>query len=134
MIRPFKFFGNKEEFGVITISAQVGIATPIDVVSINHTIPAPVVSTITRAIITSRVATFIAFRDDMMYHRPERQYTYGGVTSFTRDNIRYQCVTRMNDLYGRNFDNYILLHDAREIEELEHIVTILQQHGATEMF
>ena len=122
MIRPFKFFGNKEEFGVITVSAQVGIAPPIDVVSIN------------RAIITSRVATFVDFRDSMRYRRPYFDYTYGGPTSFTRDNIRYQCVTRMNDLYGRNFDNYILLHDAREIEELEHIVTILQQRGATEMF
>ena len=113
-MKPFKFFGNKQEY--------------------IETIPTPVVVTINRAIITSRVNTFVELRNDMMHRQPDSQYVYGGVTSFTRDNIRYQCVTRMNDLYGRNFDNYILLHDAREIEELEHIVTNLEQLGATQMF
>lgn len=115
MIRPFKFFGDKIEFTV-------------------ETIPAPVVSTITRAIITSRVATFVDFRDGMMYRRPERQYTYGGNISFTRDNIKYYIVRTMHDLRGRHFDNYILLHDAQYVEELGFIVTNLRQRGATEMF
>ena len=114
-MRQFKFLTNNEDFGI-------------------ETIPSPVDITITRAIITSRAITFIECRNDMMHRQPDSQYVYGGSTSFTKDNIRYQCVTRMNDLYGRNFDNYILLHDAREIEELEHIVTILQQLGATQMF
>ena len=114
-MKSFKFLTNNEDFGI-------------------ETIPSPVDVTIHRAIITSRVNTFVELRNDMMHRQPDSQYVYGGSTSFTRDNIRYQCVTRMNDLYGRNFDNYILLHDAQEIEELEDIVTNLQQRGATEMF
>lgn len=115
MIRPFKFFGDKIKFTV-------------------ETIPAPAIVTINRAIITSRVNTFVELRNDMMHRQPNSQYVYGGVTSFTRDNIRYQCVTRMNDLYGRNFDNYILLHDAGDVEEIWYIVTNLRERGATEMF
>ena len=114
MIRPFKFFGDKIEF--------------------TETIPAPVDVTIHRAIITSRAITFVECRNDMMYRQPDSQYVYGGSTSFTKDNIRYHCVRTIIDLLGRNFDNYILLHDAQEIEELEYIVTSLEQRGATQMF
>jgi hypothetical protein len=113
-MKPFKFFGNKQEY--------------------IETIPTPVEVTINRAIITSRVTTFVEFRYDRMFRQPERQYTYSGNTSFTRDNIRYHCVRTMDDVLGRHFDNYILLHDARDVEELEYIVTYLQNHGATEMF
>jgi hypothetical protein len=114
-MRPFKFFGDKIEF--------------------TETIPAPVDVTIHRAIITSRVITFIECRDEMMYRQPDSQYVYGGYTSFTRDNIEYHCVRTLNDfLLGRNFDNYILLHDAQEIEELGYIVANLEQRGATQMF
>ena len=115
-MREFKFFNNNEDFGIET------------------TIPQPVDVTIHRAIITSRVITFVECRDDMMYRQPDSQYVYGGYTSFTRDNIRYHCVRTLNDSLGRNFDNYILLHDAREVEELWYIVTSLQERGATEMF
>lgn len=97
-------------------------------------IPSPVDITIHRAIITSRVITFVECRNDMMHHLPDSQYVYGGFTSFTRDNIRYHCVRTMDDLRGRNFDNYILLHDARDVEELWYIITNLRQYGATEMF
>ena len=115
-MREFKFFNNNEDFGIET------------------TIPSPVDITITRAIITSRTITFIECRNDMMYRQPDSQYVYGGSRSFTKDNIRYYCVRTINDILGRNFDNYILLHDAQEIEELEYIVTSLQERGATEMF
>lgn len=115
-MREFKFFNNNEDFGIET------------------TIPSPAIVTIHRAIITSRVITFVECRNDMMHRQPDSQYVYDRVTTFTRDNIRYYCVRTMDDLRGRNFDNYILLHDAREIEELEYIVTSLQQYGATEMF
>lgn len=114
-MKPFKFFHNEDEYVI-------------------ETIPSPVDVTIHRAIITSRTITFVECRNDMMYRQPDSQYVYGGSTSFTRDNIRYHCVRTMNDLLGRHFDNYILLHDAREIEELEYIVTNLQERGATEMF
>ena len=114
MIRPFKFFGDKIEF--------------------TETIPMPVEATITRAIITSSVVTFIECRNDMMYRQLDSQYVYGGYTSFTKDNIRYYRVSTIHDLLGRNFDNYILLHDAQEIEELEYIVANLEQRGATQMF
>ena len=114
-MKPFKFFNNNEEYGVITI-------------------PSPVDVTIHRAIITLRVATFVDFRDYMRYRRPYFDYVYSGFMSFTRDNIRYHCVRTVEDLRGRNFDNYILLHNAQEIEDFEHIVTSLQERGATEMF
>lgn len=113
-MRPFKFFSNKRDY--------------------TETIPAPVESTITRAIITSRAITFIECRNDMMHRQPDSQYVYGGSTSFTKDNIRYHCVRTMNDLRGRHFDNYILLHDYQDVEELGFIVTNLRQRGATEMF
>ena len=116
-MRDFKFFNDNEDFDI-------------------ETIPSPVDVTMHRAIITLRVITFIECRNDMMHHLPDSQYVYGGFTSlsFTRDNIRYHCVRTMNDLRGRNFDNYILLHDAQDVEDLEHIVTNLQQRGATQMF
>lgn len=113
-MRPFKFFGDKQEY--------------------IETIPAPVEVTINRAIITSRVETFVDFRDSMRYRRPYFEYTYSGYMSFTRDNICYRCVRTLNDSLGRNFDNYILLHDAGEVEELWYIVTSLQERGTTEMF
>jgi len=114
-MKPFKFFDNKRDY--------------------IETIPAPVETTTTRAIITARVATFVDFRDSMRYRRPYFDYVYGGFTSFTRDNIEYHCVRTLNDfLLGRNFDNYILLHDAQEIEELGYIVANLEQRGATQMF
>lgn len=114
-MKEFKFLRNNEDFDV-------------------ETIPSPVDITIHRAIITSRVITFIECRDDMTYRQPDSQYVYGGFTSFTRDNIRYHCVRTMDDLLGRNFDNYILLHDAQEIEELEDIITTLERRGTTQMF
>ena len=113
-MRPFKFFNDKQEY--------------------IETIPSPVDVTIHRAIITSRVATFVDFRDSMRYRRPYCDYVYSRQTSFIRDNIEYHCVRTIDDLLGRHFDNYILLHDAQEIEELGHIVTFLQQHGTTQMF
>ena len=114
-MKPFKFFGDKIEF--------------------TETIAAPVVVTINRAIITLRVAVFVDFRDSMRYRRPYCDYVYSGHMSFTRDNIEYHCVRTLNDfLLGRNFDNYILLHDAQEIEELGYIVANLEQRGATQMF
>ena len=99
-----------------------------------ETVPAPAVTTIRRAIITPRVRTFIQCRNDMMNNRPYSQYIYGGETSFTRDNIEYFCVRNRTDSYGRLYDNYILLHDAREIEELDYIVERLRQSGSSEMF
>ena len=113
-MRPFKFFHNEEY--------------------VIETIPSPVDITITRAIITSSVVTFIECRNDMMHRQPDSQYVYGGSTSFTKDNIRYHCVRTLNDLLGRHFDNYILLHDAQDVESLEHIVTNLEQRGSTQMF
>ena len=114
-MKQFKFFNDKEESDVITIQS------PVDV-------------TIHRAIITSSVITFIECRNDMMHHLPDSQYVYGGYTSFTRDNIRYHYVSTLDQVRGRNFDNYILLHNAQEIENLEDIVTNLQRYGATQMF
>ena len=114
-MKDFKFLTDNEDFDV-------------------ETIPSPVDATITRAIITSSVVTFIECRDDMMHHLPDSQYVYGGYTSFTRDNIRYYYVSTLDEVRGRHFDNYILLHDAQEIEELEHIVTTLERRGATQMF
>ena len=114
-MKEFKFLRNNEDFDV-------------------ETIPSPVDITIHRAIITSRVITFIECRDDMMYRQPGLQYVYGGFTSFTKDNIRYHCVRTLHDVIGRNFDNYILLHDAQEIEELEDIITTLERRGTTQMF
>jgi hypothetical protein len=114
-MRDFKFFNNNEDFSI-------------------ETIPSPVDITIHRAIITSRAITFVECRNDMMYREPDSQYVYGSSTSFTKDNIRYYCVRTLNDLLGRNFDNYILLHDARDVEGLEHILITLQRYGATEMF
>lgn len=111
-MKPFKFFQDNE--------------------NVIETIPVDI--TIHRAIITSRAITFVEFCNDMMYRQPDSQYVYGGSLSFTKDNIRYHCVRTMNDLRGRNFDNYILLHDARDVEELWYIITNLQQRGATEMF
>lgn len=115
-MRDFKFFNDNEEFGVAV------------------TIPLPVYVTIHRAIITARAVTFVECRNDMMHRQPDSQYVYGGSTSFTKNNIRYRCIRTMDDLRGRHFDNYILLHNAHEIEELEYIVTSLQERGATEMF
>lgn len=115
-MRDFKFFNDNEEFGVAV------------------TIPSPVDVTIHRAIITARAITFVECRNDMMYRQPDSQYIYGGSTSFTKDNIRYHCVRTLNDILGRNFNNYILLHDAQDVEGLEHIVTTLEQRGATQMF
>lgn len=112
-MRQFKFFTDNKDVEII---------------------PSPVDITITRAIITPRVITFIECRNDMMHHQPDSQYVYGGSTSFTKDNIRYHCVRTMHDLLGRNFDNYILLHDAQEIEELEDIITTLERRGTTQMF
>lgn len=114
-MRDFKFFNDNEDFDI-------------------ETMPSPVDVTIHRAIITSRVITFVECRNDMMYRQPDSQYVYGGSTSFTKDNIRYHCVRTLNDLLGRHFDNYILLHDAQDVESLEHIVTNLEQRGSTQMF
>ena len=114
-MKPFKFFHNEGD-------------------RVIETIPSPVDITFIRAIVTARVATFIDCRNDMMSRQPDSQYVYGGMGSFIKDNIRYFCVRTLNDLLGRNFDNYILLHDAQEIEGLEDIVTDLQLRGATEMF
>ena len=113
-MKPFKFFGNKRDY--------------------TETIPAPVEATTTRAIITSRVATFVDFRDSMRYRRPYFDYVYSGCASFTRDNIEYHCVRTLEDIRGRHFDNYILLHDARGVEELEYVVINLRERGATQMF
>lgn len=99
-----------------------------------ETIPAPVETIIRRAIITSSVITFVEFRNDMMFRLPDSQFTYGGYTSFTRDNIEYFCVRNRAGSYGRLYDNYILLHDAQEIEELDYIVERLRQSGSSEMF
>jgi hypothetical protein len=99
-----------------------------------ETVPAPAVTTIRRAIITPRVRTFIQYRNDMMGCLPNSQYIYNSETSFTRDNIKYFCVRNRADSYGRLYDNYILLHDAREIEELDYIVELLRQSGSSEMF
>ena len=114
-MNPFKFFHNEENRVV-------------------ETIPSPIDITITRAIVTARIVTFTDCRDDMMYRQPDSQYVYRGYTSFTKDNIQYRCVRTLNDLLGRSFDNYILLHDAREIEGIEDIITDLRLRGATEMF
>jgi hypothetical protein len=113
-MKPFKFFGNKQEY--------------------IETIPSPVEVTINRAIITLRVATFVNFRDDMRYRRPDYDYVYSRHTSFTSDNIEYHCVRTLEDIRGRHFDNYILLHDAHEmnIGELGYIVANLEQRGATQ--
>ena len=115
-MREFKFLRGEGKFDIET------------------TIPSPVDVTIHRAIITSSVITFIECRDNMMYRQPGLQYVYGGYTSFSKDNIRYYYVSTLDEVRGRHYDNYILLHDAREIDELEYIVTSLQERGATEMF
>ena len=99
-----------------------------------ETVPAPAVTTIRRAIITPRVRTFIQCRNDMMNNMPHSQYVYNSETSFTRDNIEYFCVRNRAGSYGRLYDNYILLHDAQEIEELDYIVERLRQSGSSEMF
>jgi hypothetical protein len=112
-MRDFKFF--RDDYGI-------------------ERVPAPVEITIRRAIITSRVRTFIQYRNDMMSCLPNSQYIYNSETSFTRDNIKYFCVRNRADSYGRLYDNYILLHDAREIEELDYIVEYLRQSGSSEMF
>ena len=115
-MKSFKFFDYKQEY--------------------IETIPPPVEVTINRAIITSRFATFVDFRDGMMYPRPDYYYVYTGrfASSFTKDNIHYHCVKTSDDIRGRHFDNYILLHDAWHVEELRYIVTYLQLRGSTEMF
>jgi len=112
-MRDFKFF--RDDYGI-------------------ETVPPPVEITIRRAIITPRVRTFIQCRNDMMGHLPYSRYTNNNHTSFTRDNIEYFCVRNRTDSYGRLYDNYILLHDAREIEELDYIVERLRQSGSSEMF
>jgi hypothetical protein len=99
-----------------------------------ETIPPPVEITIRRALITPRVRTFIQCRNDMMNNMPHSQYIHISETSFTKDNIEYFCVRNRTDSYGRLYDNYILLHDAREIEELDYIVERLIHSGSTEMF
>ena len=111
-MRPFKFFGNKQEY--------------------IETIPSPVEVTINCAIITSRVTTFVDFRNDMIYGRTDFDYDTLFFT-FNRGNICYHCVRTLEDIRGRHFDNFILLHDAHEMNtfgELDYIVANLQRYGA----